>query len=143
MSLESEAFNIPEQDYDAMLTMDASECAKLFKDLYQLADTVSIEAAGGKMTFTSEGEAGKSKTVISESESTKFEVKQDVKQAYAVRYLNMFNKAAVCSDTVKIRVSAAAPIVVTYELGALGEIKYYLAPKKAGAAADGEDEKAK
>ena len=113
-----------------MVTMSASECAKLFRELHQLAETVTIEATHGKIIFMSEGEAGKSKTILTENTSTKVEVKKEVKQSYAVRYLNMFNKAAPCSREVRIILSGSAPITIAYDLGTLGEIKYYLAPKK-------------
>ncbi len=141
LSIESEAFSIPEQDYDAMITMDASECAKLFRELYQLAETAAIEATAGKIIFWSEGEAGKSKTVLNASMATKFDIKHEVKQSYAMRYLNLFNKAAPCSNEVKIVLSESHPIVVNYDLGALGEIKYYLAPKKSEEEAKGKVKK--
>ena len=130
LSIESEAFSIPEQDYDAMFTMDANECAKLFRDLHILAETVAIETAPGRIIFWSEGDAGKSKTVLAASMATKLDVKSELKQSFAMRYLNLFNKAAPCSNEVRIILSESAPIVINYDLGVLGEIKYYLAPKK-------------
>lgn len=69
--------------------------------------------------------------MVSQGEFAAIEVKQNVSQRYAVRYLSMFNKTAVCSEKVRITMSSTSPIVVAYDLGKLGEIKYYLAPRKA------------
>lgn len=128
--IESESFDIPEEDYDAALTMDASESARLFHDLYQVSETVAIEADEDRFVFWSEGDMGKSRTVLTGNLTTKIKIKNTLKQSYAMRYLNMFNKAATCSSEVRMTLTEGAPIVLNYDLGTLGEIKFYLAPKK-------------
>ena len=49
--------------------------------------------------------------------------------SFALRYLNMFNKANVLSSQVKLMMAPETPLVVEYEVDKLGTLKYYLAPK--------------
>eukprot|EP00826_Nyctotherus_ovalis_P010228 TRINITY_DN12717_c0_g1_i3.p1 TRINITY_DN12717_c0_g1~~TRINITY_DN12717_c0_g1_i3.p1 ORF type:complete len:294 (-),score=68.58 TRINITY_DN12717_c0_g1_i3:171-1052(-) len=128
--IESESFDIPEEDSDATLTMDASESARLFHDIYQVSETVTIEANEERFVFWSEGDMGKSRTVLTSNMTTKIKVKNTLRQSYAMRYLNMFNKAATCSTEMKMTLKEGAPMVLNYDLGTMGEIKFYLAPKK-------------
>ena len=49
--------------------------------------------------------------------------------SFALRYLNMFNKASTLCNYVKLMLAAETPLVVEYEIENLGSLKYYLAPK--------------
>ena len=49
--------------------------------------------------------------------------------SFALRYLNLFNKAYTLSTHVKLSMAADTPLVVEYEVEMLGTLKYYLAPK--------------
>ena len=48
--------------------------------------------------------------------------------SFAVRYLNLFNKAASLGKIVELSISEEMPLVLKFEFE-IGEIKYYLAPK--------------
>ena len=52
-----------------------------------------------------------------------------VNLSFALRYLNMFNKASTLCNSVKMMLAADTPLVVEYEIEQLGSLKYYLAPK--------------
>jgi len=57
-------------------------------------------------------------------------VKQDkVTLSFALRYLNMFNKASSLCNYVKLMLACDTPLVVEYEIENMGSLKYYLAPK--------------
>jgi len=62
-------------------------------------------------------------------EQLKIEVSEGVNQQFAIRYLNMFNKAATLSTFTRLCLSADQPLVVEYKIEELGMLKYYLAPK--------------
>lgn len=62
-------------------------------------------------------------------EQTTLEVTDAVTQQFAIRYLNMFNKAAPLSTFTRLCMHAEQPIVVEYKIDQLGVLKYYLAPK--------------
>ena len=45
------------------------------------------------------------------------------------RYLNMFTKASCLSAQVSLSMSPDVPLVVEYNIGEIGQVRYYLAPK--------------
>lgn len=49
--------------------------------------------------------------------------------SFALRYLNLFNKAACLSNLVSIQMSQDAPLVVEFGIESYGALKFYLAPK--------------
>lgn len=54
---------------------------------------------------------------------------EKVNLSFALRYLNMFNKASTLCNYTKLMLAAETPLVVEYEIDNLGSLKYYLAPK--------------
>jgi len=135
LTLDSEVLGIPETDYQAKITMNAAEFTRLCRELYQVAETVTIEAKEDNVIFSVEGELGKGKVALTETvadkaeDKTSIEVKAGVRLAFALRYLNMFNKASTCSPSVSLMVSSDTPLVVEYAMDKLGSLKFYLAPK--------------
>jgi proliferating cell nuclear antigen len=55
-------------------------------------------------------------------------VSDTVSMAFALRYLNLFNKASSLSDEVVVSLSPEVPVVLKFAFN-LGELKYFLAPK--------------
>ena len=64
-----------------------------------------------------------------EEERTTLEVSEGVTQQFAIRYLNMFNKAAPLTTFTRLCLHSEQPLVVEYKIESLGVLKYYLAPK--------------
>ena len=58
-----------------------------------------------------------------------FEVSEGVSQQFALRYLNMFNKASTLSNFTKICMTTDQPLVIEFTIDSLGVLKYFLAPK--------------
>jgi proliferating cell nuclear antigen len=59
----------------------------------------------------------------------KIECDECVNLSFALRYLNLFNKANTLSSHVVLSLSTETPLVVEYKIDNLGALKFYLAPK--------------
>ncbi len=138
LTLDTEVLGIPETHYNAKFTMSSAEFTKLCRELYQVSETVTIEATEDNVEFSVEGEIGKGKVALTGTLSDKIEdkttitVTDAVKLSFALKYLNMFNKASTCSSTVTLMMSADNPLVVEYSMDKLGSLKFFLAPKITG-----------
>jgi len=62
-------------------------------------------------------------------DQTILEVDEPVSLSFALRYLNLFNKASNLSNQVVLSMSADTPLVVEYKIPDLGSLRFYLAPK--------------
>jgi len=54
---------------------------------------------------------------------------EPVISSFELRYLNIFNRAASLSPTVILKLSVDIPIVVEFQIGKCGFLKFFLAPK--------------
>ena len=62
-------------------------------------------------------------------DQTTLQVNEAIEQQFALRYLNMFNKAATLSTFTRLCLHDEQPLVVEYKIENLGVLKYFLAPK--------------
>ena len=62
-------------------------------------------------------------------DQTTLEVTEGVQQQFALRYLNMFNKASTLSSFTRLCLTNDQPLVVEFKIDQLGVLKYFLAPK--------------
>ena len=115
--------------------MSSSEFSRICKELYAINETVNIEAdknyfrfyvnnasVGGGFTF----ESNDSENIELQC---KIETDNAVNLAFALRYLNMFTKAASIAQQVNLFLSKEYPLMVQYKMAELGVLKFYLAPR--------------
>ena len=91
---------------------------------------MTIEASLTYVKFSIDGEVGNGTIQIqTNKDSSDGGAKEKVCLSFALRYLNMFNKASTLCNFVKLMLATETPLVVEYEIEGLGTLKYYLAPK--------------
>ena len=64
-----------------------------------------------------------------EEEAVIIDVREPVKLTFACRYLNCFIKATPLCNQVQLFMADDVPLVCEYNIGEMGHIRYYLAPK--------------
>ena len=108
ISLDVEHLAIPETEYSSVVSINAGEFNKICKELYSLNETLTINTNQDYVQFSVESEAGSGSIKLGQSdstskeESTTIEVNEAVNQQFAIRYLNMFNKAAPLSTFTRL-----------------------------------------
>jgi len=135
IQLDNEHLAIPETEYSSIVSINSSEFTKICKELYSLNETMTITTSPEFVQFSVESEVGSGSIKIGANESgpkeeqTTLEVTDSVQQQFAIRYLNMFNKASSLSTFTRLCLHEDQPLVVEYKIDQLGVLKYYLAPK--------------
>lgn len=135
IQLDNEHLAIPETEYSSVVSINSSEFTKICKELYSLNETMTIHTTQEFVQFSVESEVGSGSIKIGANDSgpkdeqTTLEVTDSVTQQFAIRYLNMFNKAAPLSTFTRLCLHEEQPLVVEYKIDSLGVLKYYLAPK--------------
>lgn len=150
MSLDSEQLGIPETEYSSIVTLPSAEFTRICKELSSIAETgtyyiilalyffniVNIETSKEYVKFSINGENGTGNITLKQKydpekkdENVTLEVDEPVNLSFALRYLNLFNKASNLSPSVTLHLSNETPLVVEYTIEKLGSLKFYLAPK--------------
>lgn len=135
ITLDSEHLAIPETEYSSVVTLNSSEFSKICKELYTISEAVTLTTNPEFVQFSVEGDIASGCVKLCQNDSdkkedmTKLEVSDSVNQQFALRYLNMFNKAAPLSSFTRLCLHSEQPLVVEFGIDNLGALKYYLAPK--------------
>jgi len=135
LSIEADQLGIPETEYSSIVTMSAGEFTRICREMSQISETVNIETSKESIKFSVSGEIGAGSITIKANDSEKkeeqtiLEVDEPVSLSFALRYLNLFNKASNLSNQVILSMSNDTPLVVEYRIENLGSLKFYLAPK--------------
>jgi len=131
ITIDSEHLAIPETEYQSVVSINSNEFSKICKELFSLSETVQVTTNPDYVEFSVEGEIGAGSVRLgkNESENTMLEVQESVQQQFALRYLNMFNKASTLSSFTRLCLHQEQPLVVEFKIDNLGNLKYFLAPK--------------
>jgi len=135
LTIDSEQLSIPETEYSSIVTMNSAEFTRICREMSQINETVTIETSKESIKFSVTGEIGGGNITIQgnasekKEEQTILEVDEPVSLSFALRYLNLFNKASNLSTQVRLSMSADTPLVVEYVMETLGSLRFYLAPK--------------
>lgn len=70
MDIDADTLNIPETEYDARVTMPASEFTRIVRDLSLLGESVRIEVSKEGVRFVSEGEAANGSVLLRQSDGS-------------------------------------------------------------------------
>lgn len=134
LTLDSEHLGIPDQEHSAEIKMSSSEFSRICRELTQITDTLNLAVNKETVKFAVSGDIGAGSITMKANASDKADerlnlnVQEPVSMAFALRYLNLFNKASTLSDEVVISLSPELPGVLRFGFD-LGELKYFLAPK--------------
>jgi len=136
MNLDQEHLGIPETDYSAVIKMPSGEFQRVVRDLSQFGESVVICCTKEGVKFSAAGDIGtgniklaQTSNVDKEEEAVIIEMQEPVTLTFACRYLNMFTKASCLASQVSLSMSPDVPLVVEYNIGEIGQVRYYLAPK--------------
>merc|ERR1712012_1128482 len=136
MNLDQEHLGIPETDYAAVIKLPSSEFQRVVRDLSQFGESVIISCTKEGVKFSAAGDIGvgniklaQTANVDKEEEAVTIDMQEPVSLTFACRYLNMFTKASCLAPQVSLSMSPDVPLVVEYNIGDIGHIRYYLAPK--------------
>lgn len=136
MDIDSEHLGIPDNDYDATVSLPSAEFQRIVKDLSTIGDTVEISVTKDAVKFSTAGDIGsanimcrQNKTADKPEESTEIDINEPVALTFALRYLNSFAKATPLASQTVLKLSKELPLLVEYHIPDMGRLAFYLAPK--------------
>jgi len=135
MNIDGEHLQIPDTDYSVTVKMPSHELQRVVRDLSQFGETITISAIKDSIQFSSDGGLGtgniklKQTSTQDEEKCVSIEISEVLEQQFACRYLNLFTKAAALSSQVKICLSPEVPLMMEFNVGKIGHLRFYLAPK--------------
>lgn len=142
LDLDVECVSCDNIDSEVTIKMPSEELQRICRDLSIINESVTIDANKETVKFSAEGDIGAGSICLRTGTPTAVDKKEEgaapgvniilrqpVKASFSLKFLTSFTKGGSLAPSVKISIAEAQPMVVEYSLGALGYLKYYLAPK--------------
>ena len=136
MDIEEETYDITPIQFPYSITLPSQDFHKYCKDMAASTDKIEIKATSNKLYFSGKGEIGNVEFEVGETNgglsivSTTTNTNEIVQGLFELKFLLIFTKCTNLCNQVTLFLKNDYPIIVTYQIAALGEIKLVLSPSK-------------
>ena len=131
LDISEEKLEIPDIQYDSVISMPSVDLQKYCRDLSVISNQVNISSVDCKFILESNGDFASQKIIIGEAQNGLIFSKknQNVSETFDLKYLNSFTKSTNLCSTVEIFLKMNYPLVIEYNVANLGKLQFCLAPK--------------
>jgi proliferating cell nuclear antigen len=131
LDISEEKLEIPDIQYDSVISMPSVDFQKYCRDLSVISNRVSITSNDSKFILESNGDFASQKIIIGEAQNGLIFSKknQKVSGTFDLKYLNSFTKSTNLCSTVEIFLKTEFPLIIEYNVANLGKLQFCLAPK--------------
>lgn len=135
LDINEDILDIPDVEFDSVITIPSSDFQKICRDLSIVADTLVIESDDTNFVMSAEGDIGDIKIELGESPEQNGLVYRKridtgkVKGKFDLKYLNLFTKSTSLCSQLEIFLKQDYPLIMLYSVANLGSLKYILGPK--------------
>lgn len=136
MDIEEETYDITPIQFPYSITLPSQDFHKYCKDMASSTDKIEIKATSNKLFFSGKGEIGNIEFEVGETNgglsivSTTNNTNEIVQGLFELKFLLIFTKCTNLCNQVTLFLKNDYPIIITYQIAALGEIKLVLSPTK-------------
>jgi len=133
LDINDENIQIPPATFETELTLPSSDFQKLVRDMMNIGDLIEIKSVGSELILNCQGDFASQETCLSEtnnglqfSQATTPEL--PIQGIFSLKYLLLFTKCTNMCNQIHIYIKNDYPLVITYSVANLGDIKLCLAP---------------
>ena len=136
IDLEEYKCNIDPIQFPYLITLPSQDFHKYCKDMTGTTEKIEIKATYNKLFFSGSGECGQIEFEVGETNgglsivSNSTNNNEIVQGLFELKFLLIFTKCTNLCNHVTLFLKNDYPIIVTYQIAALGEIKLVLSPTK-------------
>ena len=136
MDIEEETYEISPIQFPYSIYLPSQDFHKYCKDMATSTDKIEIKVTSNKLIFSGKGEIGQMEFEVSESNGglsilSTSNTNEIVQGLFELKFLLIFAKCTNLCNQVILFLKNDYPIIVNYQIAALGEIKLVLSPAKA------------
>lgn len=132
MDIEEDTYDIDPINFPYLITLPSQDFHKYCKDMSSSTDKIEIKATNNKLYFSGKGEIGNIDFEVGETNgglsiiSTTSNTNEIVQGLFELKFLLIFTKCTNLCNQVILYLKNDYPIIVTYQIATLGQIKLVL-----------------
>jgi proliferating cell nuclear antigen len=136
LDLDEEEIEVPPAKFSSVINIPSNDFQKICRDMSNLSNLIEIRSVSNQLIFTCRGDFAQQVTTMGENTSNgisyvekqnDFEIIQGV---FSLKHLVLFTKCTNLCNSIQMFLENDYPLIISYHVGSLGEIKFCLAPKK-------------
>lgn len=138
LDLDEEELEVPPATFSSVINIPSNDFQKICRDMSNLSTLIEIKSAGSNLIFSCKGDFAHQETIMGESVShgityiEKVDSSDIIQGVFSLKHLTMFTKCTNLCNSIQMFLQNDYPLIISYQVGSLGEIKFVLAPKKLG-----------
>ena len=136
MDIEEETYDISPIQFPYSIILPSQDFHKYCKDMATSTEKIEIKATSNRLFFSGKGEIGNIDFEVGETNgglsiiSTTSNTNEIVQGLFELKFLLIFTKCTNLCNQVTLFLKNDYPIILTYQIASLGEIKLVLSPSK-------------
>jgi len=115
---------IPDFEYANLITLQSHSLQKIFRDMSHIGNEVTLSTNGKRLSLSCSGDFATQSTWIGDDRDDP----DTVSAKYLLKYLQLFSKSSAISNNVAIYIDADKPLILEFDVGSLGRMKFLLSP---------------
>ena len=136
LDLDEEEIEVPPAQFSSVINIPSTDFQKICRDMANLASLIEIKSVDNQLIFTCQGDFAQQETIMGESSSNgiSYVEKQNaydiIQGVFSLKHLVLFTKCTNLCNSIQMFLENDYPLIIAYQVGSLGEVKFCLAPKK-------------
>jgi proliferating cell nuclear antigen len=135
LDLDEEEIEVPPAQFSSVINIPSSDFQKICRDMSNLSNLIEIKSADNQLMFTCKGDFAQQETIMGENTNgISYVEKQNaydiIQGVFSLKHLVLFTKCTNLCNVIQMFLENDYPLIISYQVGSLGEIKFCLAPKK-------------
>ena len=135
LDLDEEEIEVPPAQFSSVINIPSSDFQKICRDMSNLSSLIEIKSVDNQLMFTCKGDFAQQETIMGENNNgISYVEKQNeydiIQGVFSLKHLVMFTKCTNLCNGIQMFLENDYPLIISYQVGSLGEIKFCLAPKK-------------
>jgi len=132
LDLDNQKITIDSADFNTTITLPSIDFQKLCRDMNNIAEFVELKNVDDQLILSCTGEFCSQETIIVNNDNgniiTTKNCGEIVQGVFNLKYLVLFTKCTNLCNTVELFLKNDYPLMISYTVASLGEIKLALAP---------------
>lgn len=133
LDVDADVFNIPEAEFETVITMPSVDFQRITRDMANISDTIEISCIEDKLFLSCEGDFASQQTSIGGTtnglQMNKKEKVDKVGGLFQLKFVNLFTKCTNLCSNIEIYLKNDYPLLLKYSVASLGYVLFCLAPK--------------
>ena len=136
LDISDENIQIPPATFETELTLPSSDFQKIIRDMMNIGELIDIKSVGNELILSCSGDFASQETCLCETNnglqfSQSAGPETPIQGIFSLKYLLLFTKCTNMCNQIHIYIKNDYPLVITYSVANLGDIKLCLAPNVA------------